>query len=67
MLRLLSPNPNVKKVYKPMSELYDDAKQLATNISNDISNASSRIEHIRLTQLALEAERLVKKIESLET
>jgi hypothetical protein len=44
-------------------EISREAKELADNISNDIKNASTRIEHIRLTQLALEAERLSKKID----
>jgi len=44
-------------------EISREAKELANNISNDIKNASTRIEHIRLTQLALEAERLSKKID----
>jgi hypothetical protein len=44
-------------------EISKDAKQLAENISNDIKNASTRIEHIRLTQLALEAQRLSEKLE----
>jgi hypothetical protein len=46
-------------------EISNEARQLATNLTNDIKNASTRIEHIRLTQLALEAERLAEKIESL--
>lgn len=46
-------------------EISQEAKQLAENISNDIKNASTRIEHIRLTQLALEAKRLSEKIDRL--
>jgi hypothetical protein len=46
-------------------EISNEARQLATNLTNDIKNASTRIEHIRLTQLALEAERLADKIEKL--
>lgn len=46
-------------------EISQEAKQLADNISNDIKNASTRIEHIRLTQLALEAKRLSEKIDRL--
>lgn len=46
-------------------EISHEARQLAHNLTNDIKNASTRIEHIRLTQLALEAERLADKIEKL--
>lgn len=46
-------------------EISGEARKLATNLTNDIRNASTRSEHIRLTQLALEAERLAEKIESL--
>ena len=46
-------------------EISREAKQLADNLSNDIKNASTRIEHIRLTQLALEAQRLSEKIDRL--
>jgi len=46
-------------------EISNEARQLAHNLTNDIKNASTRIEHIRLTQLALEAERLADKIEKL--
>lgn len=44
-------------------EISREAKELADNISKDIKNASTRIEHIRLTQLALEAQRLSDKID----
>jgi hypothetical protein len=46
-------------------EISQEAKQLAENLSKDIKNASTRIEHIRLTQLALEAQRLSEKIDKL--
>ena len=46
-------------------EISNEARKLATNITNDIKNASTRIEHIRLTQLALEAERLADKIDKI--
>jgi hypothetical protein len=39
------------------------ARQHADNLARDISNASSRIEHLRLTTLALEAERLAVELE----
>jgi phage regulator Rha-like protein len=41
-----------------MCEVAEAARTLAKNLRNDITNASTRWEHIRLTQLALEAERL---------
>ena len=51
-----------------MSNLEDlalAAREHANNLQRDINNASSRIEHIRLTQLALEADRLATDIERL--
>lgn len=36
------------------------AERLAANLQADIANAASRSEHIRLTTLALEAERLLE-------
>jgi len=50
---------------RDMKELATAARTLATNISTDIKNASTRIEHIRLTQLALEAETLATDMERL--
>ena len=44
-------------------ELAGLARQHATNMSNDIKNASTRIEHLRLTTLALEADRLALLLE----
>ena len=49
-----------------MSNLHEIAKaarEHATNLAADINNASSRIEHIRLTQLALEADRVATALE----
>jgi len=43
------------------------AQEHADNLQRDINNASTRIEHIRLTQLALEAHRLVELLQSLAT
>lgn len=40
------------------------ARQHADNLARDIHNASTRIEHLRLTTLALEAERLAEVLES---
>jgi hypothetical protein len=48
-----------------MKELATAARNHANNLAADITNASTRIEHIRLTQLALEAERLAVGIERL--
>lgn len=41
-------------------DLIAAAKEHADNLARDITNASTRIEHLRLTQHALEAERLVE-------
>lgn len=40
------------------------ARQHADNLARDIHNASTRIEHLRLTTLALEAERLAEVLEA---
>lgn len=50
---------------RDMKTLATAARQLASHIRDDISNASTRIEHIRLTQLALEAEQLATDMEQL--
>lgn len=50
---------------RDMKTLATAARQLASNIRADISNASTRLEHIRLTQLALEAEELATDMEQL--
>jgi hypothetical protein len=39
------------------------AREHAENLAADIVHASTRIEHIRLTQLALEAERIAIMLE----
>ena len=39
------------------------ARQHSDNVAADIANAQSRGEHIRLTQLAFEAERLATELE----
>jgi hypothetical protein len=41
------------------------ARRHADALSADIANASNRIEHIRITRLALEAEQIAKELESL--
>jgi hypothetical protein len=48
---------------RDMKEIATAARTHAHNLAADINNASTRIEHIRLTQLALEAERLADDIE----
>lgn len=45
----------------------DQAVQLRDNLRADVSNALSRVEHIRITQLAAEAERLVAALDLLLT
>jgi hypothetical protein len=50
---------------RDMKELATAARTLSTNISPDIKNASTRIEHIRLTQLAFEADTLATDMERL--
>ncbi len=47
------------------AEVREAAYQLAVNLQADISNATTRIEHIRLTQLAEEAARLLQAIDNL--
>ena len=46
-----------------LQELALAAREHANNVTADIKNASSRLEHIRLTQLALEADRLATALE----
>lgn len=46
-----------------MFRLAEMARQHADNLTRDIKNASTRIEHLRLTTLALEAERLADELE----
>ena len=41
------------------------AREHATNVANDIQKTSTRVEYIRLTQLAIEADRLATDIEAL--
>lgn len=44
--------------------LAEMARQHSDNLTRDIKNASTRIEHLRLTTLALEAERLAEELEA---
>jgi hypothetical protein len=41
------------------------ARELADRIAQDITNTQSRGEYIRLTQLAMEADRLAQALESM--
>jgi hypothetical protein len=43
----------------------DAAAQLAQSLNDDIRNASTRLEHIRLTQHAAQAEALVNQLDLL--
>lgn len=47
-----------------IEHIADLARQHADNLARDINNASTRIEHLRLTTLALEAERLAMLLEA---
>lgn len=49
-----------------MNENLEAARALFTNIKNDLVNATTRLEHIRITALAQEAANLVALIESSE-
>lgn len=42
-----------------------EARTLANSVSQDIANATSRIEHIRLTQLAVAADQHATRMENL--
>ena len=48
-----------------MYEVVAAARSHAENVREDIGKSSTRVEHIRLTQLALEAERLADAINNL--
>lgn len=41
------------------------ARSHANNLRSDINNASTRIEHIRLTTLAIEADNLASSLENI--
>jgi hypothetical protein len=45
--------------------LTTSARLHANNLRSDISNATTRVEHIRLTTLALEAEAIAASLESI--
>jgi hypothetical protein len=48
------------------SEIESAARMLYENIKADINNASTRLEHVRLTALAQEAANLLTEIEKLD-
>jgi len=48
-----------------LEEVTASARVHADNLSRDIKNATTRLEHVRLTQLAFEANRLVELLEAL--
>lgn len=49
----------------PLEEIIETARALYENIKADIENASTRVEHIRLSALAQEAANLLTEIENL--
>lgn len=49
-----------------IKEITKLARDHAANLTNDINNASTRIEHIRLTTLAIEAHNLAAQLEELD-
>jgi hypothetical protein len=49
-----------------LSEIKTLAREHASNVHADIMNASTRIEHIRLTRLAIEADRIASELEKYE-
>lgn len=48
-----------------LTDIAAQARQHATNAQNDIINASTRIEHQRLTMLAIEADNVARNLEYL--
>ena len=46
-----------------ITDVAEAARELATKLANDISNTQSRGEHIRITQFALEADRIATALE----
>jgi len=63
-MKTRSQKATMKMTIKEITQL---ARDHATNLTNDINNASTRIEHIRLTTLAIEAHNIVNYLEELET
>jgi hypothetical protein len=49
------------------NEINQAARSLYENLKADINNASTRLEHVRLTALAQEAENLVALLDEIET
>jgi hypothetical protein len=48
-----------------LQRITEMAHQHAENLERDIKNASTRIEHLRLTTLTLEAQRLALSLDTL--
>lgn len=46
-----------------ISEVAVAARELATRIANDVTNTQSRGEYIRITQFAMEADRVATALE----
>lgn len=48
-----------------ISEVAVAARELATRIANDVTNTQSRGEYIRITQFAMEADRVASALEKM--
>lgn len=48
-----------------ITDAAEAARELATKLANDISNTQSRGEYIRITQFAMEADRIATALESM--
>lgn len=46
-----------------ITDVAQAARELATNIANDVNNTQSRGEYIRITQFAMEADRVATALE----
>lgn len=49
-----------------LSKVIEDAKSLATQLNQDVRLASTRVEHIRVTARAVEAENIVASLVALQ-
>jgi hypothetical protein len=61
----MSVNNKNNSLYINLTQLALHARQHSDNMTRDIKNASTRIEHLRLTTLAFEAERLADTAEKI--
>lgn len=48
-----------------ITEVAAAARELATHIANDVNNTQSRGEYIRITQFAMEADRVATALEKM--